>query len=244
LPPYYGWFIAAGIAVSLVFWVRLARRDERLLVIYVGALVGAFVGAKLLYLLIEGWSDWAEPDRWRRLTTGKTILGALLGGYVGVELTKWQLGYRQATGDWFALILPAAIALGRIGCWLQGCCLGEVCAKDAWWTIQDQTGVPRWPAVPLEFIFNLVALGVFAWWGRSRLFLGQHFHIYLISYGLFRFGHEFFRATPRMIGPFSGYHFAALLVVALGVWGYRKRKREKSTRKIREAPGGDHELAR
>ncbi len=84
----YSWLLLAGILVSLYFWSRLARRDERLLFIYIAALIGAFLGAKIVYLLAEGWLDWAQPDRWTRLATGKTILGGLLGGYAAVELAK------------------------------------------------------------------------------------------------------------------------------------------------------------
>ncbi|MGH7953249.1 MAG: hypothetical protein ACREFE_15215 [Limisphaerales bacterium] len=34
----YGWLMLAGIFVSIIFWSRLARRDERLVLIYVAAL--------------------------------------------------------------------------------------------------------------------------------------------------------------------------------------------------------------
>jgi phosphatidylglycerol---prolipoprotein diacylglyceryl transferase len=54
---------------------------------------------------------------------------------------------------------------------------------------------------------------------------GQHFHLYLIAYGTFRFAHEFVRATPRVAGIFSGYHFAALGVALLGLLGFLHRRR-------------------
>jgi hypothetical protein len=46
----------------------------------------------------------------------------------------------------------------------------------------------------------------------------------LIAYGIFRFFHEFLRDTPQIIGPFSGYQFAALGVAALGVFGFVVRR--------------------
>lgn len=214
----------AGIALSIVLWSRVARRDERLLFIYVAALVGAFLGAKIVYLLAEGWLDWNEPDRWRRLATGKTILGALLGGYAAVELAKKLLGYRSATGDWFALSAPGGIILGRIGCLLHGCCPGQVCERH-WYTVNDAEGVARWPAVALEIIFNLIAIGALFILRRRQILSGQHFHLYLIAYGLFRFVHEFMRATPRVLGPFSGYALAALLVAGWGMFAFARRAR-------------------
>ena len=226
-PPYYGWLMLAGIALSLVFWTRLARRDDRLLLVYLGALLGAFLGAKIVYLLAEGWRDLDQPDVWRRLATGKTVVGALLGGYAGVEIAKKLIGYRSATGDWFATIAPVGIVTGRIGCLLQGCCLGEVCERSTWWTLHDRVGIPRWPAVPVEIAFNVAAIAASWWLRRKRWLAGQHFHLYLVAYGMFRFVHEFWRATPRALGPFTGYQIAALAVSGLGVWGFVKRSRER-----------------
>lgn len=218
----YGWLMLAGIAVSAFFWARLARRDDRLLIVYVAALIGAFLGAKLAYLFAEGWRDFGRPDMWLRLATGKSILGALLGGYAGVELAKRWVGYRGVTGDWFAVIAPIGIILGRIGCWLHGCCLGRAC-ESTWLTIRDASGVERWPSVPVEILFNLAILIGFFVLRHQRRLTGQHFHLYLIAYGLFRFTHEFLRDTPRVVGPLSGYQFVALFVAAFGMWAFRRR---------------------
>jgi phosphatidylglycerol:prolipoprotein diacylglycerol transferase len=226
----YSWLLLVAIAASLFTWTRLARRDHRLVLIYVAALLSAFIGAKLVYLLAEGWLDWPLPDRWLRLATGKSVLGALLGGYAGVELAKHTLGHRTATGDLFALVAPLGIGIGRVGCLLHGCCLGERCAP-AWWTLRDARGVARWPAVPLELAFNIAAIVIFLLLRRRGLkggrdgLRGQHFHLYLIAYGAFRFAHEWMRATPKIAGVISGYQLAALACVALGVWGFRRRAR-------------------
>ena len=213
----------AGIFVSIFFWSRLARRDDRLLLVYIAALAGAFIGAKLVYILAEGWLHFGAPDMWRQLATGKSILGALLGGYAAVEVAKHFVGYRRATGDWFAFIAPAGIIIGRIGCLTYGCCLGRVC-EPAWYTMNDATGTPRWPAVPAEIVFNVLAIVVFYFLRRARKLSGQHFHLYLMAYGAFRFVHEFLRDTPRLAGPITGYQIAALAVFALGAIGFVRRK--------------------
>jgi phosphatidylglycerol:prolipoprotein diacylglycerol transferase len=223
-PPYYTGLLLAGIALSLVFWLRLAQRDRRLFWIWLAALLGAFVGAKVVYLVAEGWRDWGRPDAWLRLAAGKSVLGALLGGYAAVELAKLQVDYPGTTGDRFALIVPLGLALGRLGCWLNGCCLGRVCLTRHWWTLPDAHGVPRWPAVPVEFAFNLGALMILALLRHRRRFPGNLFHLYLMAYGLFRFAHELLRDTPRLLGPFSGYAFAALAVAALGSLRFWKRR--------------------
>lgn len=223
----YTVLLLAGLGLSLFWWTRLARHDPKLGIVYAGALLGAFTGAKLVYFAAEGWLYWDAPERWLVWATGKTILGALLGGYAGVELAKTMAGYRAPTGDLFALVAPAAIVLGRIGCLLHGCCLGQSCAP-APWALRDAVGVPRWPAVPIEIGFNLMAVATFLILRRARVLPGQHFHLYLIGYGLFRFAHECVRATPRLVGGWSGYHFAALAVITLGAAAFFARARARS----------------
>jgi len=227
-PTAYSWLLLAAIILSGWLMWRLRRRNAALLSVYLVTLAGGFLGAKLVYLAAEGWLYADHPDRWQIWLTGKTILGALLFGYPFAEWAKKFFGYEGVTGDFFALAVLPGIVIGRIGCLTQGCCPGEVCAP-AWWTLRDAAGVDRWPSVPVEIIFNLAAFAVFLTLYRHGKMRGQLFHLYLMAYGAFRFGHEFVRATPRMAGGLSGYHFAAAAVFALGLWGYRRRRAMRMT---------------
>lgn len=229
----YGWLMLAGIAVTIVFWSRLARRDARLLTVYAAALLGAFLGAKVVYFLAEGYRHLGAPDMWMQLATGKSILGGLLGGYLAVEAAKRLTGYPGVTGDWFAAIVPLGILLGRLGCWSEGCCAGRPW-EAGWFTVNDRSGVARWPAVPIEMLFNLVMILVFVGMRRARLCPGQHFHIYLMAYGAFRFLHEFVREEPRLLGPITGYQVAAVAVAALGLGRFVQRRKATT----REIPAG------
>ena len=60
----YSLLLIAGVLVSLIIWWRLVRRNPRLLGVYIGGVLGAFTGAKIVYLLAEGWLFWNSPDRW------------------------------------------------------------------------------------------------------------------------------------------------------------------------------------
>lgn len=79
----------------------------------------------------------------------------------------------------------------------------------------------------VELIFNALMLGTILLMRRRKILPGQHFHIYLIAYGIFRFLHEFLRATPEILGPVSGYQIASLGIVALGLFGFWRRKKER-----------------
>jgi phosphatidylglycerol:prolipoprotein diacylglycerol transferase len=221
----YRWTMLSAIVLSATWWFFKSKRDPGLLPIYIGALGGAFLGAKLVYLLAEGWRDWPMADRWLRLATGKSVLGGLLGGYAGVEAIKWLTSYRRTTGDLFALIVPLGIALGRVGCCLQGCCQGRPTSFRLL-AVQDFNGVARWPSAQIELMFQLAIFGVlFAlrnhWNFRNRLFF-----LYLAIYGAFRFLHEWMRDTPPLFAGVSGYQVIAAVMMALGIGMFVRRGRQ------------------
>ena len=221
--PVYVILMLAALIGGATWWSRKFRGDSRLIQVFAGGIVGAFAGAKIGFVMAEGWIDRDSEFFWIQFAGGKTILGALLGGYAGVEWVKRLVGYREPTGDSFAAIVPLGIALGRIGCLAHGCCLGIACTP-AWFTLPDAVGVDRWPAPVVEIVFNLFAAGAFLFLRRRKLLPGQHFHLYLIAYGLFRFCHEFARDTPKIVGGWlSGYQLLALAVFLLGTWGFWKR---------------------
>jgi len=91
----------------------------------------------------------------------------------------------------------------------------KVC-EPAWFTVTDSAGAARWPSVPMEILFNLSAIAVVCFLRQRRLLPGQHFHLYLIAYGAFRFFHEFLRNESRLLGPFTGYQLLAAGVVVFG----------------------------
>ena len=111
----YRTILIATLLLSFWVWSRRVKTDRRLLGVYLGGVLGGFTGAKLVYILAEGWLRFGEPDVWMHLAAGKTIVGALLGGYLGIEIAKSVVGYRKATGDWFALIVCAQHGRGPEG---------------------------------------------------------------------------------------------------------------------------------
>jgi len=95
--------LPSGLLVTGLSWLRPARWDARLLGIYAAAMLGASTGAKLIHLAAEGWLHLVRTCRvGGRSSPQETILGALLGGYVAVELAKRLLQFRGTTGDLFA----------------------------------------------------------------------------------------------------------------------------------------------
>lgn len=232
----YTFVTIVGLTLGGWLWSRRFRSESGSFAVFVGAIAGAYLGAKLLYLAAEGWMHYGT-DLWLyQLAAGKTIVGALLGGYAGVEIAKKLIGYTKPTGDWFAVGVPLSIAAGRLGCLRYGCCPGKVCTEPEWFTITDPVGLERWPAVPLELGFNLLFVAMILPLVlrqnllRQSPLAGQLFHLYLISYGVFRFWHEFHRDTPALVAGVTGYQLGAAGLVVLGVTRAVVRERARRVR--------------
>lgn len=228
--PIYMLVMLIGLGMGAVYWVGQARKDYRVFLVYLAAIGGGFVGAKLVYLVSEGWLHTESTEWWMHWLTGKSVTGALLGGWIGVELCKKQLGYSKTTGDQYAVMVPLGLLIGRLGCLSHGCCVGVEYELGAF-SLHDAAGTARWPAVPVEIAFNFLWLGVVFGLRWSKTLPGQHFHLYLIAYGLFRFGHEFLRETPKPFGGISGYQLISLLLAAAGMVAFyvRAHQGQKTT---------------
>ncbi|MFZ9880206.1 MAG: prolipoprotein diacylglyceryl transferase [Phycisphaerales bacterium] len=200
---------------------RAGTRDARLAIVFFAALVGAFLGAKVAFLVAEGWH---HRDDWLALLSGRSVTGALIGGTLAAEYAKWRFGVVAATGDVFAVTVPLAVAIGRVGCVSAGCCQGVAC-DAAWWTVVDADGHARVPSAQIELGFNLAFLS----WALTAARFGwmptQRFNLYLMAYGVFRFVHEYWRDDHRWTEAFGGYHAAALAVFVAGAWMFRRRAR-------------------
>lgn len=190
------------------------------------AVIGAILGAYLLQLPADllGWAAPAPDGLEGTLPLGgRTVLGGLLGGWVGVEVAKRVLQVTQPTGDGFALPLAIALACGRVGCALAGCCQGVACAPT-WWAIAHD-GVARVPVPLIEAAFH--ALAALALWcaARRRWAPGRRLAIYLAVYAVLRFALEFQREHPPAFLALTWYQWLALALFALagGTWWARSR---------------------
>jgi prolipoprotein diacylglyceryltransferase len=183
-------------------------------------LVGGAFGAKIGYTLASG-GDWLESGTW--LTDGKTVTTGLIGAYLAVELTKAVLHIHVKTGDSYALPLALALAVGRWGCFFNGCCGGL--PTDLPWGVAFGDGVRRHPTQIYESIFHLMMAGVLLiimWRGAFHL---QRLKLYLIAYGVFRFCSEWLRPEPIWAAGLTFYQWVCLfMVVGLSVqWWYDRR---------------------
>ena len=165
----------------------------------VPVLLAAFVGAKGVYL-VTSWNDiaWSLSELVSIMRGGLVYYGGLIGGTAG---TIWWLNRRKlsvlAYGDVLAPGMGVALAIGRVGCWLNGCCYGSQAAW-AWPVPALGDGVPRHP-VQLYEAAGALSLGlVLVLFPRPRSDnRGAALGWFLAGYAVLRFVIENFRDDPR-----------------------------------------------
>lgn len=217
--PGYVLFVGAGVLLALAFPVTRHIQDERLrrqyYLMQVITLVGAVFGAKLSVLIGDYHWPWVPMNDWVSvLSSGRSITGALIFGFLFAEIAKPIVHYTMPPNDRFAALLPFTIGIGRIGCLTAGCCRGL--PYDGWCAMRGVDGVPRYPAQLMEVIFQ-IAIGIFFVIAVKRRWLfGRLFSFYLVAYGIFRFLTEFIRETPKWFHGLSGYQLLSLVMIVLG----------------------------
>lgn len=164
------------------------------------AAVGALMGSRLLGLA-EQWptlcAAWLSGHLLALLVSpgGKTIVGGLLGAWLGVELIKGITGIHRRTGDLFVLPLCVGMAVGRIGCFVAGL------ADDTYgkathlpWAVDFGDGIGRHPTQVYEILF-LILVGVVVT-TRANLPEGARFRLFLGSYLAWRLAIDFLKPQP------------------------------------------------
>jgi phosphatidylglycerol---prolipoprotein diacylglyceryl transferase len=197
--------------------------NNRWLVI-VGAALGALIGSRLLAAL-ELPGLFFDPPTLLYYYANKTIVGALIGGILGVEIMKKICGEKSSSGDLFTFPLIFGIIVGRIGCFLTGVSDGTVGNPSSLpWAFDQGDGIARHPTSGYEIIFLLVLwIILYRFQKKYPLKNGVVFRLCVIGYLGFRFLIEFIKPVEPLIASFSAIQWASLLfvfyyVIQLSFW--------------------------
>jgi prolipoprotein diacylglyceryltransferase len=207
-------FSVLALMVGVALYYRELRLrgmlETRIVLISLAAVVGGVIGART----ITAWEHPAfyadalgagMPISWIIENGGKSILGAIAGGYAATVVAKRALGYRRSTGDCYVIALPVAVAIGRVGCFLSELPLGT--PTDLPWGIAASPAAaaafarcpecltPMHPSMLYEILFNVLAVAAILLWRRRMPVQGDLLRLYLLAAFVFRFMVEYVRAN-------------------------------------------------
>jgi len=190
-------------------------------------LLWGLVGARLYYALFYDpqyyfTRPWTLLFIWEG---GLAIHGAIIGGIFGLYLYTRKYKYNFWTlADFVTPLLLLGQGIGRIGCFLNGCCFGRPTDKP-WGVIfpKDSFAYYRYGFTPVhptqlyEMVLDLVGF-IFFWLGRrKKRFSGALFSWYLVYYGVVRFVVSVFRADSLYIwgtGVKVAYLLSSMMIIA------------------------------
>ncbi len=170
-------------------------------------LLGAANGA----VLVGSMNLWLQFPN----AIGHSVLGAILGGIVTVELFKWRHKIRHSTGVVWALPLALGIAVGRIGCFLTGLpdyTYGIPTTMP--WAVDFGDGIPRHPVQLYESLAMLI-FAAYALWAltrRSPWFIAHGFYAFALFYACQRFVWEFLKPYAPLFGGLNLFHYLCLVL--------------------------------
>lgn len=204
----YSLMVSLGIIAGLIYYFWDANKrganGEKVVIIVSAALFFGMIGAKLPLLLMNYKFIGTRPDIWFE---GKTIVGGFLGGILGVILIKKLFKIQLKMGNVIAPAVALGMGIGRLGCFLNGCCYGIPWS----WGVDFGDGILRLPTQLFESWFHLTAFVLLIRFKDKFTVPGIFFKYYISAYLVFRFFCEFFRENERMWGVLTLYQGLALI---------------------------------
>ena len=205
----YGFFVA--LALLTAFWASgrraahygFSKKDasDLLFILFAAGVAGA-----RLFFIVQNPGDYlAHPWKVFFLREGGLVwYGGFFGAAAaGIAYARWKKWPLLKACDLFAPVLALAHGVGRIGCFLNGCCYGKEAAGF------------RHPVQLYEAgVLFVLSLSLFSFSGRLKDREGALFACYLFLYGVLRFTLEFWRGDQALFAGLTPPQWMSLLLVA------------------------------
>ena len=208
--------VAAMTVTALVYRWRLTEAGQKIehagigyaAALLAGAAAGGF-GAGTLNLWLSG-----TPG------IGRSIVGALAGAILAIELFKRWRGIAGSTGLIFVPAFATSVVVGRWGCFFTGIednTHGTPTSLP--WGHDFGDGLLRHPVQLYEsftmLAFLVVALVLIG--RRNPFFMRNGFYLLVVVYAGQRFVWEFLKPYGALVGPFNLFHLicAGLVIYAV-----------------------------
>jgi phosphatidylglycerol:prolipoprotein diacylglycerol transferase len=182
-------------------------------------LLGAAIGARLTSAItLLSTSD--KPFWYNLLFGGSVFYGGIIGGCIGLAIVcviKKQ-PFLEYT-DVLVTLLPLGHAIGRLGCFLNGCCYG--CGYEGFFSVKYPVNGEIVGVFPTWFVESAfcILLFIFFHFVYKTNIRGRRTAIYFISYSCYRFVIEFVRGDDirGIWGMLSTSQIISVLTLLFGI---------------------------
>ena len=223
----YGMMVSIGFAVAIILaYTRAAEfglDKDRIIDFGIVVLLGGLAGARLFYVLLNMEYYLSHPLEIINVTRGGLVwYGAFISGIlIAIIFVKKNNINFWMGADLLAPYIALAQGIGRIGCFLNGCCYGSI-------IVQPSNYVP-YVAFPGESVFRhptqiysslclIFLFVILRALQRKRLFNGEIFLGYVVGYAVIRFGLEFLRGdNPKILLGLTISQLISVVVFAVGL---------------------------
>ncbi len=232
----YGVMLSIAFGVGVILALKEARRkglkEEDVFDVSLYCLLAGIVGSRLFYILINLDYYMKFPGKILAFREGGL---AFQGGLIATIIVVFFIVKRRGISlgklaDALTPSLALGMAIGRIGCFLNGCCYGVICHMP--WGV-NFFDVPRHPTQIYESFLDVVMF-LILWKKRKKIiYNGYLFTLYLIIYAFIRFIVEFWRDSIRILGPLSVFQLVSIFLGISGIILLMRNLRQ-NTSQLRE----------
>jgi phosphatidylglycerol:prolipoprotein diacylglycerol transferase len=180
---WYGIMAAIAVASLLVIMLREAKRlgiTRYLYGISLWGIIGGLIGGRLAYVIYY-WDYFMTNPReiigFAGLAQMGMIIGIIVAALIYAGVKRMRFSMLLSIGDAFIVGALLALAIGRIGCTLNGCCYGQPSPFNFFplavtYTPRDTIppeywGVPLYPTQIYHVFWNLIVFGI-VWRFRGK----------------------------------------------------------------------------
>ncbi|MBI1869991.1 MAG: prolipoprotein diacylglyceryl transferase [Chlamydiae bacterium] len=202
----------------------------------IGMMIGGLMGARVFYVATHWHTYFHHPLEIIMIQKGGlAFYGGLMGGILAIKIFSYTQNFPfLKIADLVIIALVPAHAIGRIGCFMNGCCFGRP-TKMPWAVNFPQGSLPALHYGPHHLIhpvqlyeaWLLTFLFWFLLWiDQRKTFEGETFIFYLMLYPVLRFSMEFFRGDNPLIGALSIFQWMSLGTAGFALIYFYRSKRD------------------
>ncbi|MGE5372102.1 MAG: prolipoprotein diacylglyceryl transferase [Solirubrobacterales bacterium] len=224
----YGLMLALGVLVALFAMNRLVQTSreftlEDLIDVAIIAVFSGVIGSRLFYVVFYDWAYFAANPLQiiNPQVQGLVFYGGFLFGALGVSAWAWRKGKNPwKLADIVAPGLMLAYGIGRIGCFLNGCCYGK--PTEVGWGLLFPTAdiFYRHPTQLYESAAAVLLFVILCRLYVKRTFDGQVLWAYVLLYAVERFSVEFLRENLVVWHGLTIAQVTAMIMALIAIPAY------------------------